>query len=370
MKKNIISLLILFSVLLSLISCEKKYEPVKSTDEENRIVMTAEIDGESYKIKYELYRALFLSLKSEIDGGDDSVWSGENKDEYIARADKLVRGRISEIYSVLHVAKKIGIDVYSKEFDKYVEDFIKVSVEGGYYNDTEITGFEGDYAKYLEYLKKNNLNYSVQDLIIRYSLAGTRIFEYYIGNLEDEEYLENINTGKLKYTKEDVLAFYESDECVRVIKANLPAVNFTRERTEAIRSTLIEKAELGEEAVAIYIIGLTVTGGSDIKAGEIIAPHNLDAVYYSELVSEAFALKTFEVSRVIEISDGYEKNYNIIYKAIKSSAHFEENYEMIRAAYLQNEVGEIIDTAALSFENSLADTDVMNSIIHSEINMD
>ena len=221
-----------------------------------------------------------------------------------------------------------------------------------------------------EYLKENNLNYSVQDLIIRYSLAGTKIFEYYVGNLDTGEFLPDVTLGELKYTKDDVKKFYDSSECVRVIMASLPSLNFSKERAEQIRNTIIEKAKYGEESVAYYVIGLSTTGGSDIKAGEIIGRHNLESAYYSELVNAAFALKSFEVSDVIEVVTGVGVYYHILYKTIKSDSNFEENYDNVRAAYLENEVGKILDSAAITLKEAFKNTDVLNAMDYSEIKMD
>ena len=366
--KKLLSALIVFVLLISLISCGTSYEPKESTEEEKRIVMTAEIDGEKYNIKYELYRAIFLSLKNEIDGGDASVWSGAQKDEYIKKADALVKSRISEIYSVLHLSKKLGIDVYSKDFDKYVEDVIKISVEGGYYNDSEIDGFGGDYEKFLLFLKENNYNYATADLLIRYSLAGTKIFEYYVGNLDTGEFLPNVSTGKLEYTKDDVKAFYESAECVRVIEARYFSLNgITRANAEEKRNTIIEKAKFGEESVKYYMIG---SAAPDDAGVEIITRHNRDMALYSDLVEAAFSLKTFEVSEVIETPSSYGTAYTVLYKTVKDSINFEEDYEKIKLAFLENEVGKLIDNAAESFALSFENTEVLNTMDYSQIKMD
>lgn len=365
--KKIFSALIVFILIFSFVSCGTAYEPVKSTDEEKRIVMTAEFDGEKYNIKYELYRAIFLSLKSEIDGGDESVWTGADKDEYIKRADALAKSRIADIYSVFHLAEKIGIDVYSREFDKYIEDFIEVSVEGGFYNDTEIDGFGGDYNKYLEYLKENNLNYSVQDLIIRYSLAGAKIFEYYVGNLDTGEFLPNVSTGKLEYTKDDVKAFYESSECVRVIEAKYFSLNgITRANAEEKRNKIIEKTEYGEESVKYYMIGSAAPEDAGV---EIITRHSRDMALYSTLVETAFSLKTFDVSEVIEIPSNYGTAYAILYKTVKDHINFEEDYEKIKLAFLENEVGKLIDNAAAELKEAFKNTAVLDEMNYSEIKM-
>lgn len=368
--KKILALLIVLTTLLTLVSCDDGYPAVKSSAVEKQVVMTLDFDGQKYDIKYELYRALFLTLKGSVDGGDASVWTGEDKEKYVNLIDGIVKSRISEIYSVFYIAKKIGIDVYSSEYDKYVKDFIKVSVEGGYAGTTEVTGFDGDYDKYLEHLKNSFLNYSVQDLIIRYSLATEEIFRYYAGNIDSEEFVENVENGHLEYTRDDVLAFYNSGDCVRVIRAFLPKKYFTKERAEQIQKTILEKADIGEDAVSAYIISNTTTGASDVKNGEIIAKHNLDRQYYAELIDTAFALETFGVSDVIDITTGGDDGYVIIYRTVKGSEHFEACYDQIKGVYVQNEVGKIIDTAAASISENLKNTDILNNIDRSTITMD
>jgi hypothetical protein len=68
MKKTAILLIvtIIFS-LFSLASCKKnEYEPVESTELEATEVMSFTLDGESYSVRYELYRALFLNYKTDL----------------------------------------------------------------------------------------------------------------------------------------------------------------------------------------------------------------------------------------------------------------------------------------------------------------
>ena len=369
--KKIIAMLIAAASLIALISCgDSDYPPVKSTEEEARVVMSVNYENKKYEVKYELYRALFLSLHSDVDKGDFSVWSGDDKDAYIEKMDEIIKARVSEIYAVFHICSKIGIDVYSSDFDKKVKEIIATSVEGGYIGPTEIKGFEGDYDKYLASLKEMGLNYSVQDLMIRYSLATEEIYEYYGGTLDSEEFLENATSGALKYTAEDVLEFYNSSDCVRVIRAFLPKKNFSAERAESIRNTILEKANKGEADVANYIIGQTTTGATDIKNGEIIAEHNLDKQYYSELIKCAFELDAFEVSDVIEINTGYEDAYIILYKTVKSNTHFTECYDSIANVYVQNEIGKIIDTAASSIKENLKATEALSSLDRSAISME
>lgn len=367
--KKFLAIFIVLASILSFTSCEEKYPPVASTKEEEAVVMTVTYEGEKYDIKYELYRALFLNLRESVDGGDESVWSGENKAEYINRIDTLIKAKAAEIYAVFHIADKIGVNVYSKEYDEQVAEYVRASVEGGIFGDTEITGFEGDYEKYLSYLSSINLNYSVQDLLIRYTMATDDIFEYYAGNLGSEEFLEDAGLGKLEYTKEDVLAFYNSEDCVRILRAFLPDKYYTATRAEEIRSTLVEKAKISEDAVAAYIIQHTTTGAADIKNGDIIAEHSLDREYYAELIDAAFSTEMHCVSEVIKVITGSEDGYLIIYRAEKNSLHFDKCYDDIAAVYVQNEIGKIIDTASVKMAESINTTDTLNSIDRSNISM-
>ena len=373
--KKISFLLIAVLLITTLASCGgTDYPPVESTKLESTVVMTLKIEDEQYRVKYELYRALFLNIRAEIDGGDASVWSGENKDEYIARADEKIKKQLSDIYSVFYIADKIGIDVYSSEFDDMVEDIIKLSVEGdGAYDDSTIIGFGGDYDAYLEHLKSQNLNYAAHDLMLRYYIASNRIYDYHAG-YTDTEFLEEYVEGELEFTKDDVKAFYKNnEECVLTIQAVLPAYSFTKTKAEEKRQMILDKKVYGVEAVVDYVISLGVpTATSEIEKGTLIAKHNLDPAYYSELTEAAFALGYFDVSEIVEVNgydDGYARYY-ILYKINKTDEHFEECYEDIVAIYIQNEIGKMIDTAAAALFDSAKNTSFLDSLNRAGISME
>lgn len=372
MKKISIFLLAVL-LITALTSCGgSEYPPVESSKLESTVVMTLEIEDEVYSVKYELYRALFLNIRDEIDGGDRSVWSGENKDEYIARADEKIKKQITDIYSVIHVSDKIGMDVYSSEFDGLIEDYIELSVEGGYFDDYYVEGFGGDYDAYLASLKEMNLNYSVQDLLLRYQIASSRIFDYYAGYTEGN-FLEEYVKGALEFTKEDVKEFYfNNEECVRVIRAYLPKISFSEQRASEIRQKICETEIYGVEAVVNYVIGLGVpTADSDIESGMIIAKHNLESAYYAEMVEAAFSLGYFEVSDVIYTATGDSQStgYNILYKINKTDEHFEQHYESIQSVYVQNEIGKLIDKAAGTLAESLKSSEFFKTLDRSTISM-
>jgi len=367
--KKTLALIIILASMLSLAACgNEDYPPVASTSEESEVVMTVTYEGEKYEVKYELYRALFLNLRETVDGGDATVWTGENKDEYINKIDSLIKARAAEIYAVLHIADEIGIDVYSKEYDDYVSEFVRATVEDDVFADSEIKVFDGDYDKYLAHLASLNLNYSVQDLLIRYSLATSEIYTYYAGNLGTEDFVENTQIGKIKYTKEDVLKFYESDECVRILRLT-PPEHYTDARVSEIRAALVEAAKVCEGAVAGYMINHTTTAGPDVENGELIAKHSHDREYYGALVDTAFATAQGTVSEVITIYADNREAATIIYRAEKNSLHFEKCYDDVVSVYLQNEVGKIIDTDTLAIAEGLTATAKLKSLDRSAISM-
>ena len=366
MKKIIAFFLLIIMSLTATVSCgEEYYEPVASTEEEAKTVFTLSFGGESFDVKYELYRALFLTVKGEVDGGDSSVWEGEGKAEYVKRANELVFARLTEIYSIFSLAKEIGIDVYSKEYNNDVNEIIKVSVDGGMISEGNYTGFSGDYEKYLASLKEMNLNYSVQDLLIRYTLATDAVYYYYAGNVNNDATL-----GKLQYTRDDVYNFYTNEEeCVRVYQLylSLLTTSYTESSIQTLRDRIASVNT--EEDVISIMIGSSVSG-TDIENGKIIGKYNLDSLYYSQLTEAAFSLSYYKTSSPIRISTSVDDGYYVIYRTRKSDEHFNACYDEIAKVYVENKIGEIISKRAGDLLATITESDFYKTIEHSKISMD
>ena len=118
--KRIIALLLVLASVLTLSAC-KKYKPVESSEEEARTVMTLSLDGKTYEVKYELYRALFLNYKTEIDGGNPDVWTSEGKSEYVERINSLIIDKITDIYAAFAICEKI--ESYSIDHSPIMPNF-------------------------------------------------------------------------------------------------------------------------------------------------------------------------------------------------------------------------------------------------------
>jgi predicted small lipoprotein YifL len=378
--KKVIAFLLLLATLFAIVGCRNKntdpYPPIESTEEEARTVMTLSIDGDTYEVKYELYRAFFLTYKSMVDGGDSSVWTGDRKSEYTERINKIILDRIGEIYAAFAMCKRIGFDLYSSDIDAKIKENVRISIEGGSYGSNTVLGF-GSYDAYLAALKAMYFNYSVQTLMFRYAIAVAAIDSYYIGTASPEDVNYDIALGTLQYTKDDVKNFYNSNECARVLRASVQKIlDNPLERAEKLKAKLEEAVAGGashedrEYAVFMTIMGSTLSSNPDeVKNGYVLGKYSLERSYYGEMIDAAFALNTGEVSSPIDVVDTTENSYYILYKTYKHDAHFEACYEDIKYVYLKNTVGEIAHGVAEELKSSASYTDFLRNIDHSKIGM-
>jgi hypothetical protein len=368
--KKLLSIILIISALFSLTSCFYRYPAIESTEEEKRTVMYIETDIENYYVPYELYRAVFLRLKSQIDGGNDAVWSDPQKSiEYKEIAHAAVTKKIAEIYTAFYVAEKHGIiDPYSDAVERKIDEYIKIGVEGGVMDKESINGFGGDYDKYLASLKEIGLNYNAHVLMYRYRIVMSEIYKHYLG--ESDEILNQNHVGSnLEFTKDDVKAFYNSDECVRLIPAYIEAkYSNSLSRAENIRQGIITKSQAGEVAVRNYINSQLLTDPYGMECGLIIGKHSLERDIYDVLTEKAFLLGVGDVSDIITVTAD-EVGYYVLYRAEKSENNFNTYYDDILTVYLNNCVGQIIDTAYLTALDSVKDTDYIKGLDFANIKM-
>jgi hypothetical protein len=351
MKRIIILLTCVFATVLALTSCGKEYKPVKSTKEEAKVIYTMKIDGVTYEVKYELYRALFLNNKHLVDGGDNSVWSSANKSEYVAKIDKIIKERAAEIYSVFAFARKLNINPYSIAVNDAIYDNICASVEK-----------HGSYEKFLESLKARNMNYAVMELLLRYNVVTELVYEKYNGATDE---LIGELPGEIEIKREDVLAYYESGDCARVLQM----VSQEPEKMAAHRTAIINKGK-EEVSIARYIINNSTALATDCivdnkASGVIVGKYAYNTHIFSEYAGAVFALAEGETSSVIEV-DG--RDYYLAYKLLKSPEHFDRCYGMIRQSYINNEVGKKMYNARLGLLNSV-ELKKYSEIDHANISM-
>lgn len=365
--KRLLSFLLIFALLLSLSACGG-YEPVESTEEEARTVMTLTLDGKTYEVRYELYRAMFLTYKESVDGGDDSVWSGENSRKYVEAIHSMIVARITDVYAVFHLCDKVGINLYSSSIENQIKDYIKDGVEGGIYGGESVGG-HATYEDYLKALARLGHNYSTQVLILRYSIAINLLTEYYAGTIKDATLDDSLVGGALTFTKEDVKEFYEGDDSVRVMSAFVQSKYYgALGRAESLRAKMISSAG-NDDAVAQTIGSNSMSVNQDVKRGIVIGRHSLDEENYGAMTEAAFSTAVGSVSDIVTITagDSYHQGYYILYRVDKSDEHFEECYDEIASVYVENEIGRLLYDIQCALTESATASELLSSLDYSKI---
>ena len=248
--------------------------------------------------------------------------------------------------------------------DKLIKEYIEVAVEGGTIGGSEYKGYDGNYEAYLADLKAMNLNYSVHELLIRYSIALTELTEYYVGAPDENEF----KNGAIEYTKDAVRAFYlDENESRRMLRVFLSADAFTESRAQQIRDGIISKPN--EDSVKNYIIQFSTSGATDIKNGEVIGKYTLDKFYYSEITESLFNMGIGETSEVIELNSDELEGFTIVYRTSTSDEHFEACYSDILLSYLQNEAGKLINNAAADMSKNAEYSDYLKNLDRSTVSI-
>jgi hypothetical protein len=350
-----------------MLSCGKQdYPPVLSSEEEAEVVMIFDYEGEKYELKYELYRHFFLSFKDVVDGGDETVWTSENAEEYIAKADALIIDAAAEIFSTLHHAKKLGIDPYSSKIEKLINEQIYNGVNGVMSSEGGFRGFGGDYNAYLASLTEMYLNYSAHILLYRYALVYDEILLYYMGN-DSENLQDGVSKGALEYTANDVFDFYYGADTARVLLATLDTRSFTLTRAQQIKEKIASFTTV--EEVQEYIVDFTATVSDDAMKGVIIGKYSLDGEDFQRISDAAISMGTDTVSEVLKATINYTDFYYILYKTDKTGEYYEENLDKITEAYLSNRIGKLLYEEREAIKSNIIKTEIYNSLDFSNIKM-
>ena len=364
--KKLILIIMTLALSLCLFACgddDEVFEPVASTAEESKVVLKFDVGGETYEVKYELYKALFVGNRALVDGGDTSVWSGPDAEEKIAEINEIIKDRSAEIYSVLHLAEKLGIDPYSSEADSKLHEHIKLYVHGGESADgTKVIGY-GSYEKYLRSLAELGMNYSVGELMFRYTWA-----------------LEKVSVklgGAISVTEEELLAYYNGEDCARILSAYFQLGTKTETRVEEIRDDIHYAALAGNMgSVCSLIIQHTTAVSSEIidanknPVGKPIGFYELDDYYFEEYTAAAFSLQNGQVSRVIKVTntgDSYVDGYYVVVVLEKTAAYFADHKGEIRTSYVNNMIGQRLYTAKSDLTSGASWTAAADQINHSEL---
>ena len=239
--RSLFALLVTAALLLSFVGCG--YSPVRSSKEEKATVIT--LDG-GLEVPYEIYRFYFLSELSlaEI---DPSMLGDAEKTALFAEIHGKALEEIAGVYAVLKLCNTYGIDIESREFDKYVKENVVAAITG----DEKYVGY-GDRKTYLAEIEKSYMNDSVFRFLLRYRYAEQKLGAYLRDN------------GILKSDEATVLAYMNSDDCVRVSWIYVPYTVSTSYSEERFATMEAE----AKKANNVEFLAMTHKGLPDLYSDE------------------------------------------------------------------------------------------------------
>lgn len=300
-RKSLI-VLIAFSLLTSvLFSCTSIPE---STEEESTTVLTI---GD-YEVPFEVYRYFFMNYKHEYDGGDENYWKDESVDasEICEVIKEKTVSAVLRCYATFELCKEYGIDPYSSEIDKIVDetvdDYIKTEFGG---KKEYVSSLEGAY---------------MTDSVFRFIL---RRFEC------DKELNDKlIASGAIKTDDETVLTAIKDKD----VFCRAKQILIKNDVGEDISANLAKAKEaLNAVSLGMDFDTLVAKYGEDTEM--IINPTG----YYfthNELIEEfeeaAFALEIGETSGIIESNVGY----HIIQRCEVDASYVKEHFDDLKESYL------------------------------------
>ena len=343
--RSLLTLFLIFSLLLAAVGCG--YSPVKSSKEELRAVLT--LDG-SFDVPYELYRFYFLS-ELALSEKDPATLDREEKAALFAELQDKTLEEIANVYAVLKLCAQYGIDVESKEFDRYVKENVIFAVEGN----EDYLGY-GDHETYLAEIKAAYMNDSVFRFLLRYSRAE----EVLGAHLRD--------TGVLESGKENVLSYMNSDACVRVSWIYIPYTvlpGYTSEMLSQMESEAKAATDDGFLAMTHKVIPDSYTD-EELDIGFYIGRYQLDP-YYSALTETAFSLDIGETSSFIDAGDG---KY-IVRRLPKDESYLsnEKNLADFTEYYLLNSFYRLLSEEAARLVSTVTYTDAHRALSFDQIKM-
>lgn len=350
---RLLSCLLLFCLCLPLFSCGG-YRAVKSSKEEARTVVLLGDD----ELRYELFYALFFTVKEELDGGDDSLWSGEGGAALWQEAQSRILASAADIYATFAVCLAHGIDPYGDEIDDEVDSRVTADIDGGIVKGNEIEGY-GSKKAYLAALAEMHLNDSVNRLLNRWDICLSLLYDRMITGLDD---------GKNTASEEEVATFFASDDCAHITMAYYSTENILYlglEKIATVRAELAAAADY-ETVRDILIRTPPILGNDELENGFYISRYNASGSRYDVLSDAAFSLSDLEVSGVLDADDG---KYIVIglAKHTLNSDYYTKHFESIYTLCLENRLYKEISDKTNELLVSVSYTDLYSALTATDL---
>ncbi len=263
--------------------------PISSTEEQAAVVGTVA----GFEVRYEEIRYITSINKASMDikYGKYDTLSQEQKQKYQAELYDLVMEDVKSNYAVLALCREFGVDIDSRDAEKFVNDSIKQLVNNEF----------GGKKSYKKWLEDNKLT----DAFLR--------LMYKVSYLETQLIAELSERGEIKYNTENLKDFVdfmiEDDSYVKIIHAYYPRTDYdngmsARENAEAalseVKNAVTEKQRFNAMK---SIIGRApyVQGYSTMRKSDFYITYGQMHDDYEKL---AFSLDEYQVSDVLELEEG------------------------------------------------------------------
>ncbi len=293
-----LALLLLTVGLLSLTACndEGYYKPIKSSKYERRVILEF---GET-EVKLELFRYLFMSRIDDFDNGDRTAWSGPNAATLWQNAVDTILPDICEIYAVFEVARKWGIDPEGENIETFINQHIKLDIEGGESEEGTVTGY-GSVDAYKAALAETYCTDAVRRLLYRYVACLESLNSFIV---------DNHAKGEVTVTDEQLTAFLSSGNVAHINRVFVPFESWVNNREAALehaqlmRSKLLAATDYKQMVDEVFKNNIS-DFGIDPAAGWWFGRLSASERDYPDYYKAIFSATEGSVSDIIEERDGF-----------------------------------------------------------------
>ncbi len=338
MKKlqRILALLLAAILLLTvLVSCES-YRPRKSSKKEASEVFTLGEDTVTFEVLYTFFR----NRCEQIEGFTPAYFDGAEGAERFAAVMAEAEAEIREIYALLAACREAGIDPTGDKVEDTITDYLKICVEGGQLNEYTLEG-AGSYKEFLRVMEESyHMNDAVVRLMLRSAICEDLLLEHY--------------EATLRYTEADVRAFFEGEDCIRLIWASRShsVQGFTTEENLEMMELIQSRFANDRDREAVQ---LSLNQTSDFYMGR----HTKDRALYGELIDVAFSLEVGETSEILDLGS---EGYFVVKRLPKLPSDLEALYEEIVPVYITEMLYDDLEEEAEAYLQGIVYTDFYRAL--------
>lgn len=357
MHHRIIAICLAFCLLCPLLfSCgDEGYTQKDSTKEE----LTAVLSFGDTEVPFEIFRTFFLNHKKAVEAEVEGGFTGDNAEQAWDKIMPLILEDLSQVYAVFALAKTYGIDPYGEGIEESIAEEIRVSVEGGSYGDYTFEGY-GSYDQYLAAMKENGMNDGASRTVLRFHLC-------------EDELLRKL-TVPMKtaydYTKSDVTAFFEKDECIRVslLYREMAAGGIPAEenREKVLHAIDLLRAESDERQRLNLSVQYFTNSPDDILTGDYISPYAYSFEYH-EIIERAYELEIGEYSDLVEVTAPAQDYYFVVNRLEKQSEDISDRFDEIVTLYLTDRFYRELDGVRQSLLSQIVYHDFYEALYGTDI---